>query len=150
MHTSLILWLIKLHVEIRFEQNDIQDCWKYGWNSHLRCSNNVPSLERRHLLPPCTPTTGTSQPHIISSSRTLPLCGSSSRANLILEFAKLLILLLHNALLVQQVQPRKHGIRRLPELVQGGKGANRSTSVVLCNLKIRYPFQALAIFNTCL
>lgn len=84
MHTSLILWLIKLHVEIRFEQNYIQDCWKCEWNSHPRCSNNLPSLERRDLFPPCTPTTGTSQPHIISSSHTLPLCVSSSRANLIL------------------------------------------------------------------
>lgn len=102
-------------------------------------------------LTPCSTTTSTSHPHISSSSLTLLLCGSSSGANLVHKFStKLLILLLHNVLLVQQVQPLQHGIRRPPELMQGGKGANRSPSVVLYNLKTRCAFQALAIFNMCL
>lgn len=106
MLTSLILWLIKSHVEMRFEQNYIQDCWKYGWNSHLRCSNNLPSPKRRALLLLCSTSTSNSHSHVTSSSLTLPLCGSSSGANLIHKFStKLLMLLLHNVLLVQQAQP---------------------------------------------
>lgn len=130
--TDRIMCCNRIWAELKLKK----DYWKYGQNSHLRCSNNLASPKEGHLLPPCSTTTSTYSPHITFSSLTLPLCGSSSGANLIHKFSiRIPILLLHNVLLFQHVGSLQQGIRRPPLLVQGGKGADGSTSVVLYNLK---------------